>query len=172
MWEAKKGEKFVPDVKTATASDNNVDIWILAAVSDLVGFVHQEMKAYRLYTVVPRLVDFIGQLTNWYVRLNRDRIKGVLGDEGSLYGLNVLYEVLMTMTQVMAPFTPFFSEYLYQTLRKFQPLYGNTDPAVRDDMLGKADSVHFLMLPLPEEARMNKLAVDRFATLQQAKAYS
>ncbi len=168
IWEAKEGKKFVPDVKTAMASDNNVDIWILAAVSDLVGFVHQEMKAYRLYTVVPRLVDFIGQLTNWYVRLNRDRIKGVLGAEGSLYGLNVLYEVLMTMTQVMAPFTPFFSEYLYQTLRKFQPLYGNTDPTVRDDVLGKADSVHFLMLPVPDEARMNKLAVDRFATLQQA----
>ena len=75
----------------------------------------------------------------------------------------------VTMTQVMAPFTPFFSEYLYQTLRKFQPLYGNTDPAVRDDVLGKSESVHFLMLPVPEESpSMNKLAVDRFATLQQA----
>ena len=67
IWEGKEGKRFIPDVKIATASDNNVDIWILAAVSDLVGFVHQEMQAYRLYTVVPRLVDFIGQLTNWYV---------------------------------------------------------------------------------------------------------
>jgi isoleucyl-tRNA synthetase len=37
--------------------------------------VHREMQAYRLYTVVPRLCDFIEQLTNWYVRLNRDRLK-------------------------------------------------------------------------------------------------
>ncbi len=33
------------------------------------------LTEYRLYTVVPRLVRFIGQLTNWYVRLNRRRIK-------------------------------------------------------------------------------------------------
>lgn len=49
-------------------------------------FVHTEMKAYRLYTVVPRLVEFIEQLTNCYVRLNRNRLKGSEGAESARAG--------------------------------------------------------------------------------------
>ena len=169
-WEIKNGKQFVPDVKIATSSTNNVDVWILAAVTGLVEYVHVEMKAYRLYTVVPRLVGFIEQLTNWYVRLNRDRIKGTIpGDEDSaLFGLNVLFEVLMTMARVMSPFTPFYTEFMYQGLRKLCPLYGNTDPAVPEDALGKSASVHYLMLPEADSARLDPLAVSRFDTLQKA----
>ncbi len=169
-WELKNNKSFVPDVKIATSSTNNVDIWILAAVAGLVEFVHVEMKAYRLYTVAPRLVSFIEELTNWYVRLNRERIKGTqMGDEDNgVYGLNVLFEVLMTMSRLMSPFTPFFAEYMYQGLRKYCPLYGNKDPAVPVDALGKADSVHYLMLPTADPARLNPLAVSRFNILQQA----
>jgi len=39
-------------------------------VQGLTQFVHEEMKNYRLYTVVPRLVKFVEQLTNWYVAAN------------------------------------------------------------------------------------------------------
>ena len=74
-----------------------------------------------------------------YVRLNRDRLKGASGELEALLGLNVLFEVLMTMSQIMSPFTPFFAEYLYQNLRKLQPLYGNTDKSVADDLTGKME---------------------------------
>lgn len=166
--EANTGAAFVPDAKVALSSKNSLDMWIIAAAAQLVKFVHQEMGAYRLYTVVPRLVDFIDQLTNWYMRFNRDRIKGVFGDEEAVYGLNVLYDVLMTMTLIMAPFTPFFSEYLYGFLRRFQPLYLNTDPSVPEDTIGKSPSVHFLMLPAVDESRLNQAAIDRFKPLQDA----
>ena len=168
IWETKNGARFVPDFKVATSSTNNVDIWILAAVTGLVEYVHVEMKAYRLYTVVPRLVSFIEELTNWYVRLNRDRIKGSNGDSEAIFGLNVLFEVLMTMTQIMSPFTPFYAEYMYQGLRKLCPHYGNTDPAVPVDSMGKSQSVHYLMLPVADASRLDPLAVSRFTTLQQA----
>ena len=78
-----------------------MDVWILAALQSLVQFVIQEMEgvqfffffsnvnqafigtrnsnphklAYRLYTVVPKLLQFIDELTNWYVRFNRKRLK-------------------------------------------------------------------------------------------------
>jgi hypothetical protein len=68
----------------------------------------------------------------------------------------------------MAPFTPFFAEYLYQNLRKLLPLHGNTDPAVPVDAPGKAASVHYLMLPEVDTARLNPRAEARFKTLQQA----
>jgi isoleucyl-tRNA synthetase len=86
----------------------------------------------------------------------------------AVLGLHVLYEVLLSMTLIMSPFTPFFTEYLYKHLRKLCPLYGNTDPAVPVDALGKADSVHYLMLPVVEETRLNARAEARFKTLQQA----
>jgi isoleucyl-tRNA synthetase len=52
-----------------------MDQWILAYTQTLVKFVHEEMSAYRLYTVVPRLLRFVDSLTNWYVRFNRKRFK-------------------------------------------------------------------------------------------------
>ena len=167
-WEHAASTTFQPDVEVSKSSKNDVDVWILAATLGLVKFVHEEMKAYRLYTVVPRLLEFIEELTNWYVRLNRDRLKGALGEQEALLGLNVLFEVLLTMSKIMSPFTPFFAEYLYQNLRKLLPLYGNQDSNVPVDSEGKAASVHYLMLPAIDPSRLNIKAEARFKTLQQA----
>lgn len=52
-----------------------MDKWILSCLQSLNVFVRKEMAAYRLYTVIPRLVKFIDDLTNWYVRMNRKRLK-------------------------------------------------------------------------------------------------
>ena len=167
-WELNSHMAFTPNTDAAYSSSNDVDIWILAAVTGLVKFVHQEMAAYRLYTVVPRLVGFIEELTNWYVRLNRDRLKGAAGEDEANLGLHVLSEVLLTMTVTMAPFTPFFAEYLYQHLRKRLPLFKNNDPSVPVDAIGKAESVHYLMLPVASESRLNVKAEARFKVLQEA----
>ena len=70
-WEAAQGQAFQPARAVATASRNDVDVWVMAASLGLVKFVHEEMQAYRLYTVVPRLLEFIEELTNWYVRRGR-----------------------------------------------------------------------------------------------------
>ena len=59
------GAQFAPSPELACSSTNVMDIWVLASLQGLVLFVHEEMNAYRLYTVVPRLVDFIKDLTNW-----------------------------------------------------------------------------------------------------------
>ena len=168
-WEGSHpGQAFKPSAEVARSSTNDVDIWIMAATLGLEQFVHVEMQAYRLYTVVPRLVGFIEQLTKWYVRLNRFRIKGESGEKESTLGLNVLYEVFVSMTQIMAPFTPFFTEYLYQHLRKLHPNYGSTSPEVAIDSFGRAESIHYVMLPVPDESKMNPRAEARFNTLQQA----
>jgi hypothetical protein len=95
------------------------------------------MEAYRLYNVVPRLLGFIDSLTNWYVRLNRPRLKGVVGKEEWKTSLTVLGDVLLAFCRLMAPFAPFTSEMIYQNLKKVAPL---------DSF---ADSVHYLMIPEP-----------------------
>ena len=53
-WEMQSGRRFVQDTVRAETSNNVMDIWITASMADLVSYVHEEMAAYRLYTVVPR----------------------------------------------------------------------------------------------------------------------
>jgi len=67
--------KLEGSVATDKSQWNIMDRWILSATQSLIAWFKKEMKAYRLYTVVPMLVKFIDQLTNWYVRLNRRRLK-------------------------------------------------------------------------------------------------
>ncbi|KAH0789139.1 isoleucine--tRNA ligase, cytoplasmic [Histomonas meleagridis] len=126
------GNNFKRNKKLAEESTNILDRWILSRLNRIIKFVHQEMKQYHLYSVLPELVKFIDEMTNWYVRLNRERLKS-----GKDYqtGIAVLYELLFNLSVLMAPFTPFFSEYSYQNLK----------PGLEDSE--KVDSVHFLMLP-------------------------
>lgn len=58
---------------------NVMDKWILSSLQTLIAYVREEMGAYRLYTVMPRLVQFITQLSNWYLRLNKNRLKVPFG---------------------------------------------------------------------------------------------
>jgi isoleucyl-tRNA synthetase len=85
-----------------------------AACAGLVQFVRKEMEAYRLYTVMPRLLKYMDDLTNWYIKLNRARLKGNSGPEESMLSANILHNVLLTLTQCMSPFTPLFCEHIYQ----------------------------------------------------------
>ena len=97
------------------------------------------LLVYHLYTVTPRLVKFIDNLTNWYVRMNRKRFRGEFGKEDSYKALETLASVLTTMVQLMAPFTPYLTELMYQNLKN---LY--IDKASNE-------SVHYLMLPDVQE---------------------
>ncbi|XP_048329423.1 isoleucine--tRNA ligase, cytoplasmic [Ziziphus jujuba] len=110
---------FVPiDPTTLQKSSNVLDQWINSATESLVYFVRQEMSGYRLYTVVPYLLKFLDNLTNIYVRFNRKRLKGRTGEEDCRTALSTLFNVLVLSCKVMAPFTPFFTEVLYQNMRK------------------------------------------------------
>lgn len=82
-------------------SSNVMDRWILARCQSLIKLVLEEMAAYRLYTIVPRLLDLIDELTNWYIRFNRKRLKGESGLEDTRLALNTLFETLFTLCRTM-----------------------------------------------------------------------
>ncbi|KAK9448268.1 tRNA synthetases class I-domain-containing protein [Limtongia smithiae] len=124
-------------------STNVMDQWILASLQTLIQFVHAEMAEYRLYTVVPRLLSLIDDMTNWYIRFNRRRLKGESGVEDSVAALNTLFEVLFTLCLTMAPFTPFLTDNIYQNLRPYIPV-----ELLPED----SRSIHFLSYP---EARVD-----------------
>jgi len=118
-----------------------------------------EMQAYRLYTVVPKLLKFVDQLTNWYVRMNRRRLKGDMGQNDCMNSLSTLFEVLYSMTKVMAPFIPFLTEFMYQHLRSF------ISSSAKEEEI---NSIHYLMLPQPKESLIDtpiEMAVARMQSV-------
>ncbi|KAG6741377.1 hypothetical protein POTOM_054611 [Populus tomentosa] len=145
---------FTPiDAATLQNSSNVLDQWINSATQSLVHFVHQEMNAYRLYTVVPYLLKFLDNLTNIYVRFNRKRLKGRTGEEDCQTALSTLYNVLLISCKVMAPFTPFFSEGLYQNMRRV--------------CTGSEESIHYCSFPQVEGERNERIeqSVARMMTI-------
>ncbi|KAK7253094.1 hypothetical protein RIF29_37526 [Crotalaria pallida] len=145
---------FIPiDHATLQNSSNVLDQWINSATQSLVHFVRQEMDAYRLYTVVPYLLKFLDNLTNIYVRFNRKRLKGRTGEEDCRTALSTLYNVLLLSCKVMAPFTPFFTEVLYQNMRK-----------ARNE---SEESIHYCSFPEEEGKRGERieLSVSRMTTI-------
>lgn len=145
---------FIPiDQATLQKSSNVLDQWINSATQSLVHFVHQEMDGYRLYTVVPYLLKFLDNLTNIYVRFNRKRLKGRTGEQDCRMALSTLYNVLITSCKVMAPFTPFFTEVLYQNMRKICD--------------GSEESIHYCSFPLAEGKRFERIeqSVSRMMTI-------
>ncbi|MBN1970501.1 MAG: isoleucine--tRNA ligase [Candidatus Delongbacteria bacterium] len=96
--------------------DNKLDRWILSALQTLIKNVDTEMSAYRLYNVLPSMVDFIENLTNWYIRRSRRRFWKSENDSDKSQAYEVLYHVLLEFVHVLAPVMPFVSDEIYQNL--------------------------------------------------------
>ncbi|HEX7670795.1 MAG TPA: class I tRNA ligase family protein, partial [Polyangiaceae bacterium] len=96
----------------------DIDRWVLSVLQSLIADVNREMEGYRLYNVVPRLVAFIDDLTNWYIRSSRPRFWRSEGtdDSDKASAFATLYDVLVTFAKVLAPFMPFLTETVYQRL--------------------------------------------------------
>lgn len=133
---------------TFTPSENIMDRWILSRLQTLKSSVSTEMEGYRLYNVVPALFDFIEDLTNWYIRLNRSRFWGDGMSDDKDAAFTTLYTTLFELNLTMAPFAPFLAETIFQQLKSFshieQPVsvhlcsYPEPESGLTDPMLEQA----------------------------------
>nr|XP_013800744.1 PREDICTED: isoleucine--tRNA ligase, cytoplasmic isoform X2 [Apteryx mantelli mantelli] len=153
-----EGREFLYNENTVKESNNIMDKWILSFTQSLIQFFKAEMAAYRLYTVVPRLVKFVDILTNWYIRMNRRRLKGENGTEDCIMALETLFSVLYSMCRLMAPYTPFITELMYQNLKTL------IDPASVQEK--NTESIHYLMLPQVREDLIDKKIESAVSCLQ------
>jgi len=95
-----------------------MDRWIVSSLQSLIKVVNEKMENYYLYEVIPPLMNFVDELTNWYVRSNRKRFwkeKGV-DDVDKINAFKTLHEVLIEFNKAMAPVLPFICEKIYQGL--------------------------------------------------------
>jgi isoleucyl-tRNA synthetase len=109
-------DKWEPLSEIKLNSTNELDRWIVSLLSELISSVNKEMEKYNLYRVVPLLVDFIENLTNWYIRRSRRRFWKSENDEDKNFAYTTLYWILLEFSKVLAPFLPFLSEEIYQNL--------------------------------------------------------
>jgi len=117
--------KFEP-VSKPQSSNHPLDKWIKAEVQDLVNRMTEQLDNYDLSATCNELFDTIDALTNWYIRLSRRRFAGknTEGTESYMEGssidqqaaLTTLYDVLITLSQLLAPFCPFITEAIYLNL--------------------------------------------------------
>jgi isoleucyl-tRNA synthetase len=95
-----------------------IDQWIISLLYSLVEDVTTKLDNYDLTRVTRVISDFIlDDVSNWYVRRNRRRFWKGEFNEDKLAAYQTLYEVIMTVTKLIAPFTPFISEDIYQYLK-------------------------------------------------------
>ncbi len=150
-----------------------LDRWILSELALCTREVTAHLEGYRLYEAAQRLVNLVDALSNWYVRRSRARYWVSEGEQtpvSSATGASssrqtgggepgtwqdkrdayfTLYEVLVTIARLIAPFTPFFAEELYQNL------VGRPWPETQPE------SVHLCAYPEPDLAAIDEpLAVE------------
>jgi len=102
----------IQDSGIKSQSQNILDRWIISRLNELMDTVTKDMDAYVLLEPTRAIRDFIADLSQWYIRRSRDRLK-VEGDDKSA-ALQTMQFTLLTLAKVMAPFTPFFAEEIYR----------------------------------------------------------
>ncbi|SPL98432.1 Isoleucyl-tRNA synthetase [[Actinomadura] parvosata subsp. kistnae] len=132
-------ESWSPDklAEAAPAAQRPLlDRWALAELHRTVAEVTSALDEYDTQRAGRRLADFLDDLSNWYVRRSRRRFW-----QGSQDAFATLYECLETVLRLMAPITPFVTDYLWDVLRPAgapSSVHLATWPEVREDLLDPA----------------------------------
>lgn len=108
-------ELYKDSVGEKEGSTNVLDIWILSRLNQLIQETTEGYEGYAFDKATRPLLDFLDDLSTWYVRRSRDRIKA--GGEDAEYAMATLKHVLVETAKVMAPAAPFYADYLYRSLK-------------------------------------------------------
>ena len=113
-------DKFDPTQTRLDAYKDNLrpeDRWILSRVNTLAKEVQKQMETYQLHRVTRALSEFVLEdLSRWYIQLVRPRTWIETDDPDKLAAYATIYEVMVTLTKLLAPFIPFTAESIYQNL--------------------------------------------------------
>jgi len=134
-------------------STNPLDRWILARLNSVVSRVTGVLQDSDAYSASITIEQYLDDLTNWYVRRSRRRFWKSEQDADKQTAYATLYHVLVKLTKLLAPFTPFVTEVMYQNL-------------VRSVYSGARESVHHCAWPVADqdaidEDLMNQMALAR-----------
>jgi isoleucyl-tRNA synthetase len=110
-------EMYANDTVATATSDNILDRWIIARLNQLIVESTAGYKVYELDKATRPLADFIDDVSVWYLRRSRERLKNDADIEDKAKALSTLRFILRELAKVMAPAMPFYAEYLYLAVR-------------------------------------------------------
>jgi len=115
-------EDFEPDAEPLPVTERNeMDRWILAELADTVDVVTRGLDDFDATTGGRRLDRFVDDLSNWYVRRSRRRFWRSRADADTRAAFQTLWECLVTVAQLTAPYTPFIADEIYTNLTGSSP---------------------------------------------------
>lgn len=133
--------------------ENPLDIWLVSRVYELRNEITKGMEAYNIPSALANVLLFIDDLSNWFVRRSRRRFWKSEDDMDKNAAYSVLYFVLVYLAKILAPFTPFLAEELYQKMTGSE-----FDSSV-------TESVH--LLDWPEAGKINQEVLDKMARTRE-----
>jgi len=151
MYAEVDGWEFDPKTaQTLSPADvtNPLDKWVISRVHQLNEHITRNMDAYNLPDAMAEILPFIEDASNWYVRRSRRRFWKSEDDGDKNDAYRTLHYVLMRLSLILAPFTPFLAEELYQNLG------------------GASESVH--LLDWPTDYSVDQLVLDE---MEQVRGY-
>lgn len=104
------------DEATIGSVTNPLDIWIISRLHELVAEVEKQMDAYNIPDALSPILPFLDDASNWYVRRSRRRFWKSEDDGDKSDAYRTLHYVLVRLSHLLAPFTPFLAEELYHNL--------------------------------------------------------
>ena len=116
-----------------------LDKWLLSDFHALIKLVDDSLDKYELQTPTRAISEFVDRLSNWYIRRSRERFWGSEENDDKISAYKTLYEVLVGLSKLIAPFVPFIAEEIYQNL-------------VRSLDANAPISVHFCKFPECDES--------------------
>ena len=128
-------------------SSNPLDIWIVSRLYQLRNEIDKGMEEYNLPKALEGVVPFVEDLSNWFVRRSRRRFSKNEDEQDKKWAFETLHYVLVYLAMILAPFTPFLSEELYQK------------------MTGREESVH--LLDWPEAGAIDTEVMEQMARTRQ-----
>ena len=134
-------DEFNPNEKKIPVERRNaMDRWIISRLNTLTKAVIESLERFEIHVAARKMEEFIvNDLSNWYIRRSRRRFWIVEADFDKDSAYITLFEVLVSLCKLLAPFVPFITEHIYQKIVR----------GVSDDVL---ESVHLCDYPSPEES--------------------
>lgn len=114
-WKPKKGKDFEPKHK--------LDQWILSELHQLIKTVTDNMDDYNLTKATRPMMDFVDNLSNWYIRRSRRRFWKSENDADKFEAYQTLYSVLVEFSKLLAPFMPYLADEMYINLTGEQSVH-------------------------------------------------
>ncbi len=140
-------DHFTPGAEGASLEPSELDRWIISELNQLIVDVDSALDSYNPTEAGRKIEGFVDDLSNWYVRRSRRRFWKSENDADKLSAYTTLYQCLVTLSKLLAPFTPFLAEELYQNL-------------VCSVFPEAPESVHLADFPVADETKIDKQLAD------------